>query len=42
MVSKFGLEGNNWIKELYEKKKMWSTTLIRGNFFAGLRATSQC
>ena len=42
MVSRFGLEGNNWIQELYERRNMWATTLIRGNFFAGIRTTSRC
>lgn len=42
MVAKFGLEDNNWINELYGKKKMWATAHIRGNFFAGIRTTSRC
>ncbi|CAJ2636437.1 unnamed protein product [Trifolium pratense] len=42
MVSKFGLEDNMWIKEMYAKRKMWSTAHIRGFFFAGLRTTSRC
>jgi len=40
MVVKFGLEGNNWIRELYEKKNMWSPTHIHGDFFTGTRTTS--
>jgi len=42
MVRKFGLEHNNWIKELYDRKQMWSTAHIRGFFFAGIRTTSRC
>lgn len=42
MVQRFGLEDNNWINELYEKKKMWETAHIRGHFFAGIRTTSRC
>jgi hypothetical protein len=42
MVHKFCLEDNMWIKEMYEKRKMWSTAHIRGFFFAGLRTTSRC
>ncbi|KAJ1437049.1 hypothetical protein SESBI_03889 [Sesbania bispinosa] len=29
MVSKFGLEDHCWVKELYEKRKMWASTHIR-------------
>jgi len=42
MVTKFGLEENNWIKELYDKRNLWATTLTRGNFFARIRTTSRC
>jgi hypothetical protein len=42
MVEKFGLEDNRWINELYEKRKMWAASHIRGNFFAGIRTTSRC
>jgi hypothetical protein len=42
MVNKFGLEDNTWIRDLYEKRNMWATTLIRGNCFAGIRTTSRC
>ncbi|KAJ1391478.1 Zinc finger, PMZ-type [Sesbania bispinosa] len=42
MVAEFGLEGNQWVREMYEKRKMWATAHIRGNFFAGFRTTSRC
>ncbi|KAJ1415279.1 Zinc finger, CCHC-type superfamily [Sesbania bispinosa] len=42
MVKEFRLEENNWVKELYGKKRMWATTYIRGNFFVGFRTTSRC
>ncbi|KAJ1431093.1 Zinc finger, SWIM-type [Sesbania bispinosa] len=42
MVCKYNLEDNNWVKDLYEKKHMWATTYITGQFFAGLRTTSRC
>ncbi|KAJ1381286.1 MULE transposase domain [Sesbania bispinosa] len=42
MVKEFRLEENNWVKEMYEKKRMWATTYIRRNFFAGFRTTSRC
>ncbi|KAJ1434107.1 MULE transposase domain [Sesbania bispinosa] len=29
MVSKFGLEDHCWVKELYEKRKMWASSHIR-------------
>ncbi|KAJ1391477.1 FAR1-related protein [Sesbania bispinosa] len=42
MVVEFGLEGNQWVRQMYEKRKMWATAHIRGNFFAGFRTTSRC
>lgn len=42
LVSEFGLENNTWVKEMYDKRKMWATAYIRGNFFAGFRTTSRC
>ncbi|KAJ1384859.1 Zinc finger, PMZ-type [Sesbania bispinosa] len=41
MIVRFGLEGNSWIKETYERRKMWATTHIWGQFFAGFRTTSR-
>ncbi|KAG5054317.1 hypothetical protein JHK85_006827 [Glycine max] len=40
MVSKYELQENNWITDLYARRKMWSSTHIRGNFFVGIRSTS--
>lgn len=42
LVADFGLENNIWVKDLYEKRDMWATAHIRGNFFAGFRTTSRC
>lgn len=42
LVADFGLEENVWVLELYEKRRMWATAYIRGNFFAGFRTTSRC
>jgi hypothetical protein len=42
MVSDFGLEDHKWLKEMYEKRRMWATAHIRGKFFAGFRTTSRC
>ncbi|KAJ1390846.1 Zinc finger, PMZ-type [Sesbania bispinosa] len=42
MVNQFGLQENRWVREMYDKRKMWATAYIRGNFFAGFRTTSRC
>ncbi|XP_045821771.1 protein FAR1-RELATED SEQUENCE 5-like [Trifolium pratense] len=42
MITKCGLENNNWVQDLYQKRKMWATALMRGKFFAGIRTTSRC
>ncbi|KAJ1378652.1 FAR1 DNA-binding domain [Sesbania bispinosa] len=42
LVSEFDLQSNQWVTELYEKRKMWAAIHIRGNFFAGFRTTSRC
>ncbi|KAJ1394327.1 Zinc finger, PMZ-type [Sesbania bispinosa] len=36
------MKGNEWARELYEKRKMWATAHIRGNFFLGFCTTSRC
>ncbi|XP_016164725.1 protein FAR1-RELATED SEQUENCE 5-like [Arachis ipaensis] len=40
-VEEFGLQQNSWVKDMYEKKHMWSNAHIRGKFFAGLKTTSR-
>jgi len=42
LLSEFGLEGNSWMLEMYEKRKMWAAAHFRGKFFAGFRTTSRC
>lgn len=42
MVDEFGLHDNRWVREMYDKRKMWATTHIRGKFFGGFRTTSRC
>lgn len=42
MAAKFSLENHRWIRELYDKRHMWSMAHIRGNVFAGIRMTSRC
>jgi hypothetical protein len=41
LIAEFGLENNNWIHELYEKREQWSTAHIRGRFYVGFRTTSK-
>ncbi|KAJ1404245.1 Zinc finger, SWIM-type [Sesbania bispinosa] len=41
MICEFGLESNEWVRELYEKRKLWVTAHIRESFFAGFRTTSR-
>ncbi|KAJ1386234.1 Zinc finger, PMZ-type [Sesbania bispinosa] len=42
LVSKFGLQENQWVNALYEKRTMWATTHSQGKFFAGFGTTSRC
>ncbi|KAG5119642.1 hypothetical protein JHK82_034062 [Glycine max] len=42
MVGKYELQDNHWITDLYARRKTWSPTHIRGNFFAGIQTTSRC
>ncbi|XP_057429676.1 protein FAR1-RELATED SEQUENCE 7-like [Lotus japonicus] len=42
MVDKFELHDNGWVQEMYEKRRMWAASHMRGNFFAGFRTTSRC
>ncbi|XP_020205881.1 protein FAR1-RELATED SEQUENCE 5, partial [Cajanus cajan] len=42
MLNKFELHDHPWVIDLFEKRKMWCTTYIRGAFFGGFRATSRC
>lgn len=41
MITRFGLEDNNWVITLYERKQTWATTYIKGIFFACIRTVSQ-
>ncbi|KAL4356332.1 hypothetical protein AHAS_Ahas09G0076100 [Arachis hypogaea] len=41
VVEEFGFQQNSWVKDMYEKKHMWSNAYIRGKFFAGLKITSR-
>lgn len=31
-LSKFDLEDNNWVKDMYDKRNMWATTYVHGFF----------
>ncbi|KAJ1377538.1 Zinc finger, SWIM-type [Sesbania bispinosa] len=41
IVIECGLQDNSWVREIYEKRRMWATCFIRGHFFAGVRTTSR-
>ena len=42
LVEEFGVQDEQWIVDMYEKRHMWAIAHIRGKFFAGFRTTSQC
>ncbi|XP_057452743.1 protein FAR1-RELATED SEQUENCE 5-like [Lotus japonicus] len=42
MVTRFGLEDHSWVRDMYERRKMWATAFIRGRCFVGFKATSRC
>ncbi|RYQ80112.1 hypothetical protein Ahy_Scaffold1g106737 isoform J [Arachis hypogaea] len=42
MVDALGLSDNQWVSDLYSRRRMWATAHIRGNFFGGFRTTSRC
>ncbi|RYR08438.1 hypothetical protein Ahy_B05g076122 [Arachis hypogaea] len=42
LVSSLGLHDNEWVCDLYARRKMWATAHIRGRFFGGFRTTSRC
>ncbi|XP_057444493.1 protein FAR1-RELATED SEQUENCE 5-like [Lotus japonicus] len=41
MIVECGVEDNEWVWELYERKKMWVVAHMHGEFFAGFRTTSR-
>ncbi|XP_057419180.1 protein FAR1-RELATED SEQUENCE 5-like [Lotus japonicus] len=41
MVADCGLEDNEWVRDLYERKNMWAAAHMRGDFFGGFRTTSR-
>ena len=41
MVEKFGVDEVDWVEKIYEKRGIWATTHMQGNFFAGLRMTTR-
>ncbi|XP_016198884.1 protein FAR1-RELATED SEQUENCE 5-like [Arachis ipaensis] len=42
LVSSLGLHDNEWVCDLYARRKMWATAHMRGHFFGGFRTTSKC
>ncbi|XP_057426359.1 protein FAR1-RELATED SEQUENCE 5-like [Lotus japonicus] len=41
MVIEFEVQDEPWVKETYEKKEMWASAYMRGQFFGGFRTTSR-
>ena len=41
MVEKLGLNGNNWVIEIYVKHRRWVEAYLRENFFGGMRSTQR-
>lgn len=35
-LEKYGLKNNNWLKEMYKRRKNWVPLFLRGTFFAGI------
>ncbi|XP_072094179.1 protein FAR1-RELATED SEQUENCE 5-like [Arachis hypogaea] len=42
LVEEFGVEKKEWLNEIYEKCRSWTTCYIREKFFAEFRITSRC
>ncbi|XP_072058064.1 protein FAR1-RELATED SEQUENCE 5-like [Arachis hypogaea] len=42
LVTELGLQHNEWVCDLYARRKMWATAYIHGHFFGGFRTTSRC
>ncbi|KAL4321922.1 hypothetical protein AHAS_Ahas14G0158900 [Arachis hypogaea] len=42
MVEQFGIGDKKWIHDMYKRRHSWTTTYIRGKFFAGFRTTLRC
>ncbi|RYQ88590.1 hypothetical protein Ahy_B09g095696 isoform B [Arachis hypogaea] len=42
MVDALGLSDNQWVSDLYSRRRMWAIAQIRDNFFGGFRTTSRC
>ncbi|QHO56116.1 protein FAR1-RELATED SEQUENCE 5 [Arachis hypogaea] len=42
LVTELQLQDNQWVCDLYDRRKMWATAHIHGHFFGGFRTTSRC
>ncbi|XP_016192925.1 protein FAR1-RELATED SEQUENCE 5-like [Arachis ipaensis] len=42
LVTELGLQHNEWVCDLFARRKMWATAYIRGHFFGGFQKTSRC
>lgn len=41
MVQKHRVETNEWVKKVYEERKLWAEAYLKGNFFGGMRSTQR-
>ncbi|KAI9181238.1 hypothetical protein LWI28_012773 [Acer negundo] len=39
MLEQHGLEENDWMSRMYEKKHRWAEAYFKGHFFAAMRST---
>ena len=42
MVKQHGLEENDWMSRIYEKKHRWAEAYFKGHFFASMCTTQRC
>ena len=41
-ISEFGLEQNEWVQKMYEKRGKWAEAYLKGIFFGVMRSTQRC
>ncbi|KAJ4724486.1 Protein FAR1-RELATED SEQUENCE 5 [Melia azedarach] len=39
LVNKLGLQDNDWVRKMYEKRNLWAESFLQGQFFAGMHNT---
>ncbi|XP_071923050.1 protein FAR1-RELATED SEQUENCE 5-like [Coffea arabica] len=42
LVCSFNMENNDWVNQVYRKRKRWALAYLRGYFFGGMRSTQRC